>query len=157
MCIIVDANVRDKFFGSPIDADAAPIMEWIVSSDGRFIVGGQLTRELAANEKIRRLLVVLNRTGKALVVPSRRVDQKQRELIRSKLCKSNDHHIIALASVSGARLLYSEDKQLHADFKNPELLNRPRGVIYQNASHRRLLRHCSSCGYQGSKQARRQH
>ena len=44
--------------------------------------------------------------------------------------KSDDPHIIALAQVSGARLLYSNDKSLQQDFKNKDLINNPRGKVY---------------------------
>lgn len=53
--------------------------------------------------------------------------------------KSDDPHILALALVSGVRLLCSRDTALHADFKNPRIL-RPAGSVYQNRRHRHLLR-----------------
>jgi len=36
--------------------------------------------------------------------------------------RSNDSYILALALVSGARVLCSNDKKLHSDFKNVEIL-----------------------------------
>ena len=59
---------------------------------------------------------------------------------------------LALAQVSGARLLYSNDLTLHQDFGNRDLINRPRGKIYSTHaggqiqdSHRRLLRRNDLC------------
>jgi hypothetical protein len=56
--------------------------------------------------------------------------------------KSDDPHIIALAKVSGARLLCSKDQNLHTDFGNRVFIDKPRGNIYQNQSHAKLLKKC---------------
>jgi hypothetical protein len=37
------------------------------------------------------------------------------------------------------RILFSRDKALHKDFKNPALIANPRGSVYQKASHCKLL------------------
>ena len=47
--------------------------------------------------------------------------------------KSNDHHMLALAIVSGSRLLYSNDKDLQKDFGNIQLLGSPKGRVYSTA------------------------
>ena len=69
-----------------------------------------------------------------------------KRFLRDGVCKSNDLHVLALALVSGARLLYTNDTALIDDFGNREIVTRPRGKIYttaQNAdvtdAHRRLL------------------
>ena len=61
-------------------------------------------------------------------------------------CVSDDQHIIALAQISGARLLYSHDGDLQEDFRNKELIDRPRGKVYSTkktknftSAHRGLL------------------
>ena len=41
---------------------------------------------------------------------------------RSQGRRSNDSYILALALASGARVLCSNDKKLHSDFKNEEIL-----------------------------------
>ena len=62
------------------------------------------------------------------------------------MCRSDDEHVLALAVVSGARLLYTNDTALIADFKNREIIANPRGKVYSTAvsnrvtaTHRRLL------------------
>ena len=67
-------------------------------------------------------------------------------------CASDDEHVIALARVSGARLLFTNDGDLQADFKNPGIINGPRGVIYTTMlkqevtrTHRDLLRRSDLC------------
>ena len=54
----------------------------------------------------------------------------RRRLSVPALCASNDSHIIALAQVANARMLYSRDQDLHQDFTNLALLDRPRGKVY---------------------------
>ena len=52
----------------------------------------------------------------------------------------SDHiHVIALANASGARLLYTEDKGLMDDFKNKDLISKPRGTVYSRAKNAILL------------------
>ena len=64
------------------------------------------------------------------------VDKEQVLKAETKLPKlqSDDPHIIALAKVANVRLLVSDDKNLHKDFK--AII---RGSIYQNSSHAGLL------------------
>lgn len=62
------------------------------------------------------------RTGK--------VEKRAIELREIDLCVSDDEHIIALAQISGARLLYSNDGDLHKDFRNKNLIDNPRGKVY---------------------------
>ena len=61
------------------------------------------------------------------------------KLRQNGACKSNDEHVIALAQVSGARLLYSGDGDLRKDFKNKELIDHPRGKVYSTEENSRFL------------------
>lgn len=60
----------------------------------------------------------------------KRIDAKVRELKQAGACKSNDEHVIALAQVSKARLLYTNDKKLTGDFKNEKLVGNPGGKVF---------------------------
>ena len=80
------------------------------------------------------------------------VDDLATKLRQQGICKSNDPHVLALALVSGARLLYSNDPDLIEDFKNPEIISNPRGKVRTTARdddttrvHRRLLAHLDLC------------
>jgi len=80
------------------------------------------------------------------------VDQREEELGREGRCRSNDMHLIALAQVSGARLLYSNDLALHEDFGNKLLIDRPRGKVYSTYerkdftnAHQKLLSNRNLC------------
>ncbi|SPE26752.1 hypothetical protein SBA3_1300008 [Candidatus Sulfopaludibacter sp. SbA3] len=54
---------------------------------------------------------------------------------------SNDHHVLALAITSGARTLATLDNELAQDFKNKNIIDNPRGSVYRDQTHARLLRH----------------
>ncbi len=143
MCLIIDANFVHRVFPSP-DADGLPIQRALVSGGARLVYGGQLSREYGRMMEFRRLLVGLDRAGHARKVPDVDVDRATERLERAGGYISNDPHIIALAQVSGVRLLCSNDGNLHADFTNHAFLNTPRGQVYQTAIHAPLIRqHCA--------------
>jgi len=58
------------------------------------------------------------------------VDDEARTLSKEACCRSNDEHVLALARLGGARLLYSRDEALREDFKDVRLLANPRGKLY---------------------------
>jgi len=149
MCLIVDANQAALIFGNPGGAGApaafAPIVRWL-GAGGCIVHGGLLSEELSRVASVRRYLVQLDRAGRARRIAADLVEREEEEIQRLGGTGSNDAHVIALARASGARTLCSADQLLHADFKNPRLLAKPRGAVYQLARHRRLLRHTSSCG-----------
>ena len=59
------------------------------------------------------------------------VEDRANELRRRKACTSDDTHVLALALVSGARLLYPNDAALIKDFKNRRIVANPGGKVYQ--------------------------
>lgn len=142
MCVIVDTNVAHRVFGAKVDLDFLKISEVLLGPRPAFRLtlayGGRLRRELEKNDEYRRLLLALDRSGRTISVQDERVDQREAEL--ADACTSDDPHVIALAQLSGARLLCSHDQLLHCDFRDKRLVDRPRGKVYQNASHAPLLR-----------------
>jgi predicted nucleic acid-binding protein len=146
VCLIVDTNLAAVVFAAPPDEDFAPILDWLQKRDGCLVLGGHLSAELLRVEAARRWLIQLKRAGRSREIPREQVEQEEATVLATGLCCSNDSHVIALARVSGARTLCTRDKALHRDFKHPGLLSGPRGSIYQNRHHERLLRHSRSCG-----------
>lgn len=141
MCLIVDANVASLVFSAKPHDDFRPI--WNALSKGQAVAvhGGHLTVEYKRLTRIRRLLLELNRRG-AL----RKVEDAPVELATAnfgeKEIRSDDPHILGLAQITNVRLLCSHDRDLHADFTNPALLQ-PQGSVYQNSGHAPLIaRHC---------------
>ena len=50
--------------------------------------------------------------------------------------QSNDAHVIALAQLSGARLLYTNDGDLQKDFRNKNLVDNPEGKVYSTEAEK---------------------
>ncbi len=148
MCAIVDNNMRDRFFGTPVAPELQPLWKWIDDRKGLLVVGGRLRKELYESENARRAIQQWIRTTSARDIEDDdpgKVETETASITNGGLCKSNDQHVIALARVSGARLLCSGDQRLHADFGNPALISNPRGSVYQNSSHAHLLAHDGQC------------
>lgn len=144
MCLVIDANRAGVFFGQPGSEAAAPIWAWL-RKDGVLVYGGRLAAELAKVAVAGKLLLELNRAGRAILEDTAKVEAAESEIRKAGSFESNDPHVLALARVSSARVLYSEDKALIRDFKNRELLDNPRGRVYRQASHHKLLGHVSGC------------
>ena len=145
MCIIVDASVAAGTFLNPPHPNAEPVIRWIEQQDGKLVFGGRLTQELYVIEKARRYLREASRRGDAIQIPNALVDEEEAEIEKSGICRSDDAHVIALARVSGARVLYSNDRTLGQDFNDHRLISNPRGKHYKRPEHEGLLRHTNAC------------
>lgn len=145
MCVIVDASVAGRVFSTPHDADFQPLWRWLTEEDGKLVYGGYLVEELNRIPSAARRLAELKRSGRALECPRKKIEQEELAVRRLRLCRSNDHHVIALAHVSGARVLCANDHKLEDDFKNMKIVPRPKGQVYKTARHAHLLTHNSVC------------
>ena len=121
------------------------------------VVGGHLLTELDQNTSFREWRTVAVKVGRVRIVPASNVDELANELRMQEVCVSNDEHVIALAQISGARLLYSNDRNLHADFRNKRLIDEPRGKVYTTrrqrdytSVHQQLLESPPKCASQGA-------
>ena len=139
MCIIVDASRLGIFLAELPREDAAPIRQWLDTRGGSLVysTGSQFANELG--HKAKRRLAEYNRIGKARLVPASRFAEDEAQLKASGKLRSNDPHVLALARASGARLLYTGDPDLIADFKDRRLVRNPRGKIYSSAANADLL------------------
>ena len=147
VCVIIDANLAFRIFASTPEDDFCPVFDWLHAPDknGCVVYGGLLYEELSSRIESRRYLLRLAQAGRARLIPEGILQPEEEELTRGGHCQSNDPHVIALARVSGARTLCSHDRALHQDFRNSELISKPRGRVYQNATHTNLLRHDPCC------------
>ena len=135
MCVILDVNSIGKF-KDPADEDMEPVWNWLDRRNGKIAYastkkfeeewerggGIQLRRELQRRDKLKE-------------IPAQDVQEKAKEL-EGKI-ESDDPHIIALAIIANVKVLVSNDRTLHEDFKNRNLVG---GRVYQTKSHSRLLR-----------------
>ena len=145
MCLIVDANVAAKFLAQP-----GAVIDWLSRERGnpRLVAAGKLRKELAdSGDAVRRLLVRLEQMGKLRSADPGKLRHEEQRLHATAICASNDPHVLALAIVSGARTLATDDNALASDFRNKRIIDQPRGKIYRDPDeHGHLLRHTSSCG-----------
>lgn len=153
MCAIVDANVASEVFGASLPLAGEKFFEWLNKGSGRLVVGGKLLEEL---EKSSADFIYWGRealrAGRMRIVSKGEVDARTEQIQREGKISSDDPHVIALAQVSGARLLYSNDGDLQKDFGNGELIDDPRGKVYSTRrdksflrSHDRLLKNKKLC------------
>lgn len=156
MCAIVDANVANEVFGPKQSPAGEAFYGWINAAAGRLVLGGKLLRELQrGSPEFRVWASTLGEAGRLRIVNADQVNARAREIKTE--CVSDDSHIIALAQVSGARLLYTNEsserkKRLCEDFRNRQLVSNPPGKIYTTRktkrftdTHKRLLRRRDLC------------
>ena len=153
MCAIVDANVAHEAFGPNRSPAGGKFLDWVNKGSGRLAVGGRLFTELLDNcPGFREWAQGAELAGRMRIINKSSVDKRTEQIKEENLCRSNDPHVLALAQVSGARLLYSNDSRLQGDFKNGKLIDNPRGRVYSTLnsnefgnSHKRLLSRTDLC------------
>ncbi len=87
----------------------------------------------------------LDNVGRVYKYDDKAVRKRTQVLIDANSCKSDDQHVIALAQIARARLLFSQDRKLCQDFANSDLIAKPEGLVYQHASQSRLLDQPPEC------------
>ena len=138
MCIIIDANKLGSFLADPPDEDSAPVRKWL--DKGGILVYS--TGSIFAGEvrgRAKRTLTDYVRAGQAKVIPKEQFMDDEISLSTRGDLRSNDPHVLALARASGARLLYTGDNDLIADFKNKQFIDKPRGKVYSGSANANLL------------------
>lgn len=146
MCGILDASVVGEVFGSNPSEAAKKFLDWINTGRGRLVIGGKLQEELNCNSNFRTWRQQAIIAGRIREVNDKEVNESTQKLKNERSCRSDDQDVIALAKVSGARLLYSDDGNLQTDFKDKKLIDKPRGKVYPirgdgsfGKNHRNLL------------------
>ncbi len=149
MCAIVDTSVANEVFSINPPEAGLKFAQWVSTGKGKLVVTGKLLDELnktLAGNWIQQAFMA----GSIKNVGESDVEARTKKLQTMRVCKSDDPHVIALAQVSGARLLYSNDRKLQDDFKDKNLIDQPRGKVYSTDEgknpkkefrpvHRRLL------------------
>ncbi|MBI3824329.1 MAG: hypothetical protein HY289_16815 [Planctomycetes bacterium] len=156
MCLIIDTCVAHRFAGPPyLDGDVKPIVAWLLPkkrmSHRHVAIGGKLRSELMlAGENFRRFLEALRQRGGVLDFSDDDVNQESTKVERlfaeHDITGADDPHVIALARVSGSRLLYTEDNKtkLVDLFRDRRFLHPP-GRVYKSKLNKSLLRNPKKC------------
>ena len=137
MCIIVDANMFGEF-KEPADENMEPVWHWLRKKNGKIAYSNtKKFEEEWERGGVTSLIKLLRQSGQLKEIQAREVEAKENELNRTGTIRSNDPHIIALAIIANVKVLVSNDRRLHEDFKDRNLVG---GSVYQTKSHSRLLR-----------------
>lgn len=148
MCLIIDTNVAARVFSSDADTDFQPVRDSLFRPHGlkaKLIYGGKLLEECHRMQDLVFLLVELQRQNRVVFFADDVVNDEEERVAALGICRSNDPHVLALARVSGVRLLCTHDGDLITDFTNEDIIHTPRGKVYQRAEHAPLLaRFCKS-------------
>lgn len=154
MCAIIDNNVRHEVFGaSDVQTEAGEyFLNWLENRNGKLVVGGKLLEELSDYTGFRTWLRRALVRGRVIRVSDADVDAETANLQSRNVCQSNDAHVLALAIVSGARLLFTNDQDLQEDFRNRGIIGGIRGRVYTTLvhqdfsnTHRSLLNRTDLC------------
>jgi len=127
VCAILDASVVAAVFRPDPPPGAREFRRWLESGRGRLAIGGKLRKELSASREFKAWLQQAILRGGVANVPDALVDDEARSLSEEACCSSNDEHVLALARLGGARLLYSRDEALREDFKGRPVRGKPSG------------------------------
>ena len=140
MCAIVDANAAHEVFGSnqnPASEAGKGFFRWLSRGKGKLVVGGEkLEKELDRVPQFRMWAIQAKLSGRLINTDKDCVDQEAKKIKENGGLQSDDSHIIALAQVSGARLLFSNDRDLQDDFGNSGIINKPRGKVYSTLENK---------------------
>lgn len=155
MCAIIDANVCFEAFGPKYTDAGKFFLNWLNRGQGRLVVGGRVLVELRRNSNFKKWFVQASQAGRVRHLKSEIVNQAEESLTSARVCKSDDQHIIALAQVSGARLLFSNDLNLRSDFKNSSLVGgKTKGHVFSTRqsknvtkTHKELVSRADLCKY----------
>lgn len=152
MCAILDTSARDEVFGDNRTPAGEQFFDWLERPRARLVLGGKLTEELTTSNSFEKWAETAIQDGRVRRFSDDDVVAETKALARGSKGKSNDRHVIALARISKARILYTRDADLTNDFKNRNLVSAPRGRVYptgdsQNAAKRRrqLLNQTNLC------------
>ena len=140
MCAIIDTNIVGELWepgGNPAGQGFRRAVE-----GGRIplVLGGsKMNQELGLDSpgtatRLKLWIQQLRAAGCLRRESNSTVDTMTRTLELSEGTEShissNDHHVIALAVLSGVRLLYTNDQKLTYDFGNRQILKLPKGRVY---------------------------
>lgn len=138
MCAIVDANAAHQVFGGNRPSAGIEFFNWISYGTGSLVIGGKLREELDQISSFSDWLNEAIQSGRVILAEDNIVLAEAMNLSDSGLCQSDDEHVIALARLSGARLLFSNDYKLQRDFKDKKLIDEPRGSVYSTLKNRNV-------------------
>ena len=155
MCAIIDNDVSHQAFGRRKTPAGMFFLKRLNKRKvGALVAGGKLFSELSQNAEFSSVFNGMVQAGRARRIPDKDVDAEE-DAIRAEgvHMKSNDIHVLALARVSGARLLFTNDGNLQDDFRDRRIIRGTQGRVYNTQdpyhtvtkTHRALLNRTDLC------------
>ncbi len=139
MCAIVDANAAHLVFGSNPSAAGQALRRQLDAGKRGLVSGGKHLEELEqAGSGFREWADQAGQSGVLELVNRGAANETAEALRASKTLRSNDPHVIALAQLSRARLLFSMDGDRIRDFTTKRLVDEPRGKVVPEPESGRL-------------------
>ena len=153
-CAVLDADCVGEVFGQDNSEAGSEFLKWVLDGRLRLVSGGQAQEELRRCNEFRRWAAA--GPPNLSVYPQRAIAPVKEQLDSRKTTfmdiRANDTHVLALAVVSGARLLFSRDKDLRADFEDGSIIIGPWGQLYNRGAkdnlteeHRERLESAPPC------------
>ena len=133
MCAIADyANVGNAAVASDGTEAAKGFLRYVSDGGLKLLLGGSKMNDeiLGCSQAFRRWLSRALETGCVLRASDDQVDEVAKRLTDADCCESDDEHLVALARVTGARLIFTNDRALQRDCK--ALLSPPASVYTTN-------------------------
>ena len=117
MCVLVDTNVANDAFTLSPPAATRKFFEYIDEGKLMLIIGGKrLDLEFdGCGTKFRTWLSNAIQVGRVRREDPLKVAKAEDEIKAGGSCKSEDEHLVALAKISGAELVFTNDRALQTD------------------------------------------
>jgi hypothetical protein len=138
MCIVIDTNCFVHVFSidSKRHPEFKPVYDWLIKGRGKIVYGGSKYRdELKLARKFIPIFAEFSRKNKLVRVPDEDVDEYE-EGVKEKLVingvdhihdeRYNDSHLIAIFSISGCKLLCSNDNKSFAFINDKQYYKKDR-------------------------------
>lgn len=136
MCAILDSNVTNLVGTSSRLGAAQGFYDWLRDRKGSLVYSDKFLKEeifvRSISKDAKNMILQFEQSGIATRVDSTKVEKERQDLQLNieHINATEDIEILALARASGARLLFTNDRELQSDFKNTHLIRKPTGKIY---------------------------
>ena len=138
MGVIVDANAASEVFSQNRTQAGEHFRRHITNGRGFLSSGGKNLAELRKVGGFREWEKSALQYRRLRYEDSRSIKQRTDALVAQRACQSDDEHVIALADIGCGRLVFSNDRALQRDFRNPDLVNNPRGQVFSTLRNKHL-------------------
>ena len=145
MCCIVDNSVVGELVSRRTPRSKL-FLKLQLARKIRIATCGELKKEYGKHQAAIDFFVRVRRNNLLDDIDDEQIDAEKDLVVKAAQPKSNDLHVLALARVSGARVIATDDRALQEDIGNKKLLDAPRGKVFSNENQRHLFsgRYCQS-------------